>query len=119
MWCRPTATDHWTIELLLDEADDETWVYRREPRIRRPISTAVRQSPEGLPYLAPEIQLLYKSNAPRERDKLDFSQTWPLLAPEARRWLRDALELVKPDHEWIAALTNSGARTAIPPRTSS
>jgi hypothetical protein len=57
MWCRPTATDRWTIELLLDEADDETWVYRRELRIRRPISTAVRQSPEGLPYLAPEIQL--------------------------------------------------------------
>jgi hypothetical protein len=104
---------------MLDESDDETWVYRREPRIRRPMSTVVRQSPEGLPYLAPEIQLLYKSKAPRERDELDFSHTCRRLAPEARRWLRDALELVKPDHQWIAPLAHSGARTTMFPRTSS
>jgi hypothetical protein len=119
LWCRPTATDHWTIELMLDESDGETWVYRREPRIRRPMSTAVRQSPEGLPYLAPEIQLLYKSKAPRERDELDFLHTCRLLVPEARRWLRDALELVQPDHQWIAALASTGSPTAISLRTSS
>jgi len=54
---------------MLDESDDESWVYRRERRIQRPMSTVVRHSREGLPYLAPEIQLLYKSKAPRSRTK--------------------------------------------------
>jgi hypothetical protein len=66
LWRRPTSADPWAIELLLDEADGETWVYRREPRIRRPMPTVVRRSSDGLPYLAPEIQLLYKSKGPRE-----------------------------------------------------
>ena len=109
LWCRPTATDPWAIELLLDEADGDTWVYRRESRIRRPMSTIVRQSPDRLRYLAPEIQLLYKSKAPRERDEADFAQICPLLAADARRWLHDALELTTPDHKWMAALRDSEA----------
>lgn len=76
---------------MLDEADGDTWVYRRDPRIRRSMSTAVRQSPGRLPYLAPEIQLLDKSKAPRERDDMDFARTYPLLARDARQWLQDAL----------------------------
>jgi hypothetical protein len=89
--------------LVLDEAEGDTWFYRREPRIRRPMSTVVRQSREALRYLAPEIQLLYKSKAPREREEADVAQIYPLLAPEARKWLHDALELRTPDHKWIAA----------------
>jgi hypothetical protein len=61
LWRRPTSADPWAIELLLDEADGETWVCRRGPRIRRPMPTVVRRSSDGLPYLAPEMQLLYKS----------------------------------------------------------
>jgi aminoglycoside-2''-adenylyltransferase len=93
LWCRPTAMHHWTIELVLDEADRDTWVYRREPRIRRPMSTVVRENAHGVRYLAPEIQLLYKSKAPRERDEEDFSQICPLLDADAQRWLHDALSI--------------------------
>ena len=112
LWCRVTAAEPWTIELMLDEADGDTWIYRREPRIRRPMSTVVRQSPDGLPYLAPEIQLLYKSKGPRERDDVDFAQICPLLAADARRWLHGALELTTPDHEWIAVLRDFEAGPA-------
>jgi hypothetical protein len=116
LWCRPTAADPWAIELMLEEADGDTWVYRREPRIRRPMSTVVRQSPDGLPYLAPEIQLLYKSKGPRERDDADFVQIWPLLDADARTWLHDALELTTPDHSWIAVLRASEAGPGTPRR---
>jgi hypothetical protein len=119
LWCRPTSAAPWTIELLLDEADGETWVYRREPRVRRPMSTVVRRSSDGLPYLAPEIQLLYKSKGPRERDNLDFAQICPLLAADARRWLQHALELTAPDHTWIAVLRDSDVGPATPTRASS
>ena len=95
------------IELMLDEADGNAWVYRREPRIRRSLSTLIRQNPDGLSYLAPEIQLLYKSKESRERDDMDFAQIRPLLGPDARRWLHEALEVVNPNHRWLAALGGS------------
>jgi hypothetical protein len=107
LWCRPTATDPWTIELMLDEADGDAWVYRRDPRIQRPLTSIIRQSPDGLSYLVPEIQLLYKSKAPRERDHTDFAEICPCLAVEARAWLRDALELTNPDHHWLAQLRSA------------
>lgn len=119
LWCRPTSADPWTIELLVDEADGETWVYRRESRVRRPMSTVVRRNADGLPYLAPEIQLLYKSKGSRERDDRDFAQVCPLLAADARRWLQHALELTAPHHTWTAVLRDSEADPATPTGASS
>jgi hypothetical protein len=119
LWCRPTSADPWTIELLLDEADGTTWVYRREPRVRRPMSAVVRRNSDGLPYLAPEIQLLYKSKGPRERDDRDFAQICPLLAVEARKWLQHALELTAPVHAWIAVPRDSDAGPGNPTEASS
>ena len=109
LWCRPTAADPWTIEVMLDEADGDAWVYRRERRIRRPLSMLIRHNSDGIPYLAPEIQLLYKSKTPRECDEQDLLRIRPLLAEDARRWLQNALELVNPDHPWISTLKNSWA----------
>ena len=104
LWCRPMAADSWTIEVMVDEADGDVWVYRRERRIRRPLSILIRHNSDGIPYLAPEIQLLYKSKTPREHGEQDFLKIRPLLAEDARRWLQNALELVRPDHPWISTL---------------
>ena len=83
------------------------------------MARVVLQSPDGLRSLAPEIQLLYKSKAPPERDEADFAQICPLLAADARRWLHDALELTTPDHKWIAVLRDSAAGPANPTSASS
>ena len=109
LWCRPMAVAPWTIEIMLDEADGDTWIYRRDPRIRRSAWSIVRRSADRLRYLAPEIQLLYKSKTPRDRDEEDFVQVCPLLGAGAQRWLHDALELVNPNHHWLSALRNSEA----------
>ena len=92
---------------MLDEAEGDSWVYRREPSIRRPLAAIVRTNAAGLPFLAPEVQLLYKSKTPRERDEQDFVQICPMLAADARWWLQDALQLVTPGHPWISALRNA------------
>ena len=107
LWCRPSGADRWTIELLLDEGDREVWVYRRDPRVRRSMATVVRQSVDGVPYLAPEIQLLYKSKAPRDRDEMDFANTRPHLPADARLWLHDAISLADPRHHWLQFLRDS------------
>jgi hypothetical protein len=38
------------------------------------------------------------------RDEDDFAAALPLLDPERRGWLADALELVHPGHHWLAKL---------------
>jgi len=89
---------------MLDDSVDDTWVYRRDPSIRRPFSTVIRRNDAALPYLAPEIQLLFKARALRPRDQLDFEVIAPILDASARDWLLDALERSEPGHTWISAL---------------
>ena len=104
LWCRPNAAAPWTLELMLDESEDEMWLFRRAPEVRCPLSEIVRFSSLGVPYLAPEIQLLYKAEGLRERDAVDFNRTLPRLDVDQRDWLLRTLLLVHPRHEWIDAL---------------
>jgi len=53
-----------------------------------------------LPYLAPEIVLLYKAKEPRASDEADFTATEPALPIESRRWLARAVERCHPGHAW-------------------
>ena len=89
---------------MLDDSRDDIWLFRRAPEIRRPLSELVRVTPVGIPYLAPEIQLLYKAKRPRQRDVVDFNRTLPRLDVDSREWLLRALLVVHPQHEWINAL---------------
>ena len=104
LWCRPSGTARWALELMLDESDDDVWVYRRDPSVRRALSTVIRRDASGLPYLAPEVQLLYKSRHTRPRDHDDFARLAPVLDAGARDWLAIALERCDPRHSWISAL---------------
>jgi hypothetical protein len=61
-------------------------------------------SSSGLPALAPEVALLYKSKDPRATDEADFAAAAPQLDASARHWLRDALGECYGEHPWRAAL---------------
>lgn len=104
LWCRRTNAGQWELELMLDVTDRESWVFRRDPRITCPLSRAIRRNPEGIAYLAPEIQLLYKARATRARDQVDFDHVVPHLDRDARTWLRNSLILVDPKHVWNSML---------------
>jgi hypothetical protein len=104
LWIRQPGTSLWTLELMLDECIDDVWVYRRDEAIRRPLSTLIQRGAVGLPYLAPEIQLLYKARSPRSYDQIDFDRIAPRLTAAARRWLLESLECAEPHRPWITAL---------------
>ncbi len=104
LWCRPAHARDWSLELMLDEAANGNWIYRRQRQIQRPIEVAIRRTSQGMPYLAPEIQLLYKSHRTRERDQADFELTAPRLDQRSRWWLRDALQMLEPAHPWLPLL---------------
>jgi hypothetical protein len=104
LWARRSQTMAWGLELLLDESEGDQWIFRRDRRIRRPLDTVIRYDAELTPYLAPEIQLLYKSKHPRPEDNQDFQRLTGHLDPSSRQWLCGALGQLNPAHPWLAAL---------------
>jgi hypothetical protein len=106
VWCRPDKTAPWVLQLMIADTGDDRWLCRRDPRIHRPITTIGRQTSDGIPYLAPEIQLLYKAKAPRPKDEADFIEAIPRLNQQSRHWLAQAIALIHPDHPWLAQLEN-------------
>jgi hypothetical protein len=95
-------------ELMLAEAEDGRWLFRRDRRITRPLDLFGRRDAVGVPYVAPEVQLLFKSRDPQPKDEADFAAARPFLDPAAGRWLADALSLHAPAHPWLPRLTGSG-----------
>jgi hypothetical protein len=57
-----------------------------------------------VPYLAPEIVLLFKSRGARPKDNDDFAEVANLLDARRRRWLLDRIAPRYPDHPWLPAL---------------
>jgi aminoglycoside-2''-adenylyltransferase len=91
-------------QVMLAESSGNDWIFRRNPEIRMPLARMGFYPLWGLPYLAPEIVLLFKAKHLEERDRIDFANALPLLNSDARRWLREAIEKTHPGHEWIKSL---------------
>ena len=107
IWCRPHARDPWAwaLQLMVTDASDDQWIFRRTAQIHGPLATLGRVTRDGIPYLAPEIQLLYKAKGLRPKDEADFARTLPALDGQSRQWLAQSLALVHPGHAWLTKLT--------------
>ncbi len=104
LWCRRKQERDWALELMLDEAENGRWIYRRRQQIQRPLDMAIRRSSQRIPYLAPEIQLLYKSHRTRAQDQADFEFIAPRLDRRGREWLGECLRMLEPGHPWLPRL---------------
>jgi hypothetical protein len=109
LWGRLAGEPYWMLELMLDDSDDEHWIFRRDPSIRRPLAAALRGTAEGTRYLAPEIQLLYKARDLRPEDQADFERIAPRLDAAAVDWLREAVSRLYPQHRWLTPLARTAA----------
>ena len=58
VWARPTPTDPWHIDFKIEAVEGEEWVYRRDSSVRRRVAE-IGVVVDGIPYLAPELALLY------------------------------------------------------------
>ncbi len=103
VWTRRGATEPWEFDILLAPGTPTTWVYRRDRHLTMPMDEAL-WTQDGVRYLRPEIQLLYKAAGHRPKDEADFQATAPLLDPARRVWLRGALSRTLPGHPWVDAL---------------
>lgn len=63
-----------------------------------------QQTTNGLPYIKPEIQLLYKggSSKIREKDLQDLIHVLPCLDKQEKLWLETSLTKQFPEgHQWL------------------
>ena len=94
----------WRLDVFREPSDGDTWICRRDERIRLPYEQLIERTGDGIPYARPEVVLLFKARAARAKDDDDLGAVLPLLSPARRRWLAEALELVHPGHRWLAGL---------------
>ena len=96
------------IELEFDTRESGDYVARENPRITRQLDKAILYR-EGIPCLAPEIILFYKSDKfsyenayAKPRTETDFKEIMPMLSQESRKWLLEAIEATYPDgYGWL------------------
>ena len=100
-WVLDAPAQLWRLDVMREPGDHATWVFRRDETITAPRAQMIAVR-DGIPYLRPEAVLLYKAKSPRPKDEADLAACQPHLTPEARAWLREALERAYPDHAWIA-----------------
>jgi hypothetical protein len=105
IWCRRTPTSPWCLQVMIDDAQHGVWSYRRDPRIRRPVAELDGPASDaGRRVLAPEVQMLQKSEKPRPKDEADLLVVRQHLDPDRREWLATALSVASPGHPWLGSL---------------
>lgn len=92
------------LEILLTDRVENQVIYRRDPAIQMPLHRFARLDSHGIPYVAPEWQLLFKAKEGRAKDQADFEQHAPLLDVEGVLWLYSSLQHHLPSSPWLSAL---------------
>jgi len=96
------------IELAFNGREGDTYILQDNPKITLPMKKAILYA-DGIPYLAPEIILFYKTDKfsathPYLKPKMqaDFKAVMPLLSEAQKQWLMKAIETAYPDgYEWL------------------
>lgn len=99
-WLRDPATGHDLLDVFREPHDGDTWICRRDESIRLPYSEIIRHTPDGIPYLAPELVLLFKAKHVRSKDQADFDEIIPRMTPGQRDVLAGLLAHAHPGHPW-------------------
>ncbi len=103
-WLRDPATGTYLLDVFREPHDGQIWICRHDETIRLPYSEVIHYSADGIPYLAPELVLLFKAKHARPKDQADFDATVPHMTPAQRATLADLLAHTYPGHHWIANL---------------
>lgn len=108
IWARRSSEAHapWTCEFLLNEHTDRAWIFRRNAAVTRSLDE-VGAERDGLPFLRPEVVLLFKAGELSPKNEADFAAVRPHLTETASHWLRQALEVIDSRHPWSPQLPSN------------
>jgi Aminoglycoside-2''-adenylyltransferase len=103
-WLRDPATGNYLLDVFREPHDGDTWICRRDETIRLRYSDIIHHTRDGIPYLVPELVLLFKAKHARQKDRADFEATVPHMTPAQRETLAELLARAHPAHPWLAEL---------------
>jgi hypothetical protein len=106
-WLRDPASGDYVVDVFREPHENGTWICRHNPTIRLPYEEIIDHTPDGIPYLAPELVLLFKAKRPRPKDQVDFDGIVPELSPAQRTRAAELIGGVYPGHIWLDALTST------------
>lgn len=90
------------VEFLFNHRSADSFLYARNKVISLSLDRAILYN-NGIPYLAPELVLLYKStDTEREGYQSDFDLAMEKMSEEQTQWLKTALKTMNPSgHKWL------------------
>ncbi|MGI5439886.1 nucleotidyltransferase domain-containing protein [Streptomyces shenzhenensis] len=104
-WLRDPGSGQFLCDVFREPHEGGTWICRRDESLRLPYDAIIERTADGIPYLVPELVLLFKAKAPRPKDQTDFDAVLPLLDRRRRDFLDEWLERMHPGHPWLAKLS--------------
>jgi hypothetical protein len=104
VWVKEHLDEPFVFQIMFLDTVADRWLFKRDPAITGLISEFGLRTPQDYPIIRPEIQLLYKAKTVREKDQQDFRVCLPRLNRAQKQWLKEALERVHPEHDWIMEL---------------
>ncbi len=106
IWVRKNPTDPWQFQVMLFDTEEDFWIFKRDESIRRKLDTITLINKDGFRILSPEIQLLYKSKAIRDKDQHDFDQAIKQMSATQKQWLKFVLiKVYENKHPWLEAIS--------------
>jgi len=105
VWVRRDAYSPWILDVPFTPDTDGRWTNKRYPAHTEDLDDVTWIAPNGLRYSRPEVTLMFKAAQTREKDRRDAAVTLPQLDAPARRWLREALARMTPEHRWVRELS--------------
>ncbi|MBB5895977.1 nucleotidyltransferase domain-containing protein [Kutzneria kofuensis] len=103
-WLRDPQTENYLLDVFREPHDGDTWICRHDETIRLPYNDIIRHTDDGVPYLTPELVLLFKAKHARPKDQTDFDGTVPQLTKAQRTTLAELIAHIYPEHRWLEDL---------------
>ncbi|WP_454196506.1 hypothetical protein [Nocardia sp. Marseille-Q1738] len=100
-WLREPATGRYHLDVFREPHVGDRWTCRRDPSITLPYEDLILHTSEGIPYVIPEVALLFKAKARRDKDEADFRRVLPAMDRSQRSRLSEWLSRVHPGHPWL------------------
>jgi len=104
VWVRRDAFSPWVLDLPFTPDTGGRWTNKRHLAHTEDLDDVTWVGDDGLRYARPEVTLMFKAAQVREKDRGDAEVALPLLDAQARRWLRETVALLDPDHPWVGEL---------------
>jgi aminoglycoside-2''-adenylyltransferase len=103
-WLRSPDTGEFHVDVFREPHGGSVWICRRDPTIVLDLDEVYELTDDGIPYVIPEIVLLFKARARRAKDEIDFANLVEVLPAHRRHRLASWLDRLDVQHPWSEAL---------------